>query len=238
MQVLGCLCCKVLQCCVEVNGSLAVSICRDSLHVGNMYLRSSRHADITEDTRKAEHVLCFEEATVWWAINLNCYLVLTLVNIRADIEPRRVTWVLWETNITAVNPQIEERVDTIKVQIDLLTIPCSRDVKAPSERANLVSVFVCGVVLRRFTHNSLLPVAWLDVILEYNPLINIDRYTILQRTVLLNTRHIPTYRHLQTVPPTIIVAPCEEVFWTLIRVLWEVKTPLSVKREIVFCKLW
>ena len=64
VEILCILCCEVLQCCVKVYSTLAVCIGRDSLHVSNMYFRSSCYADITEDTWQAEHILCLEETTV------------------------------------------------------------------------------------------------------------------------------------------------------------------------------
>ena len=64
VEILRILCSEVLQCCVKIYNTLAVCIGRDSLHVSNMYLRSSCYADITEDTWQAEHILCLEETTV------------------------------------------------------------------------------------------------------------------------------------------------------------------------------
>ena len=203
-----------------------------------MYLRSSCYADITEDTWQAEHILCLEETTVWRTINLYCYLVLSLSDIRGNIELCRIAWVLWEAYVTTVDPQIEEWVYTIKVEIDFLTVPSSRDVKTSSKRTYLITIFVSGVVLWRFTHNTLLPVARFDVIFENNPLIHIDWHTILQCSIFLNTCHIPAYWHLQTVPLAVFITLCEEVFWTFIGVLWEVETPFSVKRKVILSKLW
>ena len=108
---------------------ISIIIIRNGHDVLHLYLRLGSQRYTTEDTRQAHHILRFEERTVAVAVHLGSHDVLAFHQVRSDVELSQVTTVLRETYVLAVDVKVEERINTVKVDIHLAVCPIGRDSK-------------------------------------------------------------------------------------------------------------
>ena len=216
----------------EVYGQLARAVGLpggDDLEVAHVYLRLAVDSHRAEDTRQTEHVLRFEKRTVGRAVDLHGHLVLAGVGPLANVELGHVARVLGAAHIVAVDPEIEKRVDTVEADIGLAALPRGGQGERAPVGAHLVAVFVGGVVLRRFAHHALAPVAHGTVILEDDPLVDIDGRAVFLRAILLQAIDVPRHGHIHLIPSLVRIAHLEEVLGTGVGVLGEVELPFTVE---------
>ena len=82
--------------------------------------------------------------------------------IICNIELGQITGIFRETDIFPINPEVEERVDSVEIDEYTLAVPTLRNLKRTTIRAHLVSRFKSHPVLWRFTHDPESPVARLE----------------------------------------------------------------------------
>ena len=198
-------------------------------HVAHLYLRFRREGDGAEDTREAEHVLAFEERAIAVAIDLNGHRVLAFHEIGRDIERSEVARVFRETHITAVDIEVEERIDAVEVEIHLTSVPFGGHGEGATIGTHFVAVLEGGPVFARFAHHAAFPVTDSYLVLENHPLVGVDRCAVFLRTVLLNADHVPVHGHLHLVPARNVVVGLVEISGALTGVAHPVEAPFAVE---------
>ena len=202
----------------------------NSLQVAHLHLGLCRQGYGAEDTRQAEHILTLKEGSIRVAIYLNCNDVFTLlIKVRSDVELCQVAWVLWETYVMAVDIEVEERVNTVEVNVHFLTVPISWNGKGATIRTYFVAVLISHPVLLRRAHHTTFPIAHLYLVLEDDTLIRVKRFAILKCAVALCTCHVPWHGHLYLIPTWSIEVCAIKVLDAFVRVLGPVELPLAIK---------
>jgi len=187
----------------------------------------------TEDTRQTEHILRLQERRIAITIDLDSHHILALDQIFGDVECRQVARVLRESHIAAINPEVEERIHAIEVDINLAVLPCIGNRECTAIRAHLVTVLVGCMVRSWFTHHTTFPIANGNRVFEDNGLVDIDGCAVFLRAIFLQTIDIPVHRHLHVVPRRDIEFGLVKIGRTLLGVLHPIELPSAIKREIV-----
>ena len=125
-----------------------------------LVLRVDRHR--AEDAGEAPHVLTFQIRTVGESVHLGGDDILSGLQEPRDIELGRVAGIFGEADVLAVDPQVEERVDAVKVDEDLAAGPARRDFEVTPVGADGVAVHERGEASGRFAHHAR-PVAFEEV---------------------------------------------------------------------------
>ena len=187
----------------------------------------------TEDSRQTEHVLTFEEAAVALTVNLTGHHILPADKIRGDVERGGRTGILGKPDVAAVDIEIEERIYTVEVEIDLSSVPRFGNGKCTAVGADLVAVLVGQPILGRLSHDAFLPVVHLHLVLENNALVGIDRHAPLLRTVGLQAGNGPVHGNLHIVPFMTVFAHLVvrgiEAKRTLVGISYPAELPLAVQ---------
>ena len=165
-----------------------------------MHFRCRIECNGPEDTRQAEHILCFEERAVGTTIHFGSNDVLPFLEIRSNVEIGCITGVLGKTYIMAVNPQIEKGIYSVETDKYITSVPVFRDGELTTVRADFVTVFKGRPVFRWGTHHASPPVVDSHFVLEDNRLVHVNRGTILLCPVFLKTDNVPTGWHGDIVP--------------------------------------
>ena len=202
--------------------------------VAHLHLRRRCQRNGTEDTRQAKHVLRFEEGAVRVTIDLDSHHVVTLlVQIRRDVERSRIARILREPHVMSVNPKVEERRNTVEVDVHLASFPTGRDGERTTVGTYLVAMLVGHPVGRRRTHHAPLPVAHGHLVLEDDRLVGINGHSVLQTAILLDTHHIPLHRHGHIVPSRYIKFGFIKIGRTLLGVTHPMELPVTIQRLII-----
>ena len=129
----------------------------------------------------------------------------------------------------AIDPDVEERIDTIEVEIHTVPLPVLGDGEASAVRSDFITVTIGRPLLGRGAHDTATPVVGFHLMPEDDLLIHVDRRAILLPTILLKAVDIPIHRHRDLVPTADIVAWLEEVTRTLVGRSHPVEGPRSIK---------
>ena len=148
--------------------------------VPHRHLRTARQVDRAVDTRQAPHILRLEEGAVARSVHLYSHRIHPLTEVVGDVKGGGGAGVLAESHILTIDPEVEERIDPIEVELHPSAAPVCRDREVPPIRAHLVSILIGGPVGRGSAHHSALPVAGRDRVLEDVGLIAVDRRAVLQ----------------------------------------------------------
>ena len=187
----------------------------------------------TEDSRQTEHVLAFEETAVALAVNLTGHHILPADKIRGDVERGGRTGILGKTDVAAVDIEIEERIYTVEVEIDLSSVPLFGNGKCTAVGPDFIAVLVGQPILGRLSHDAFLPVVHLHLVLENNALVGIDRHAPLLRTVGLQAGNGPVHGNLHIVPFMTVIAHLVvrgiEAKRTLVGISYPAELPLAVQ---------
>ena len=230
--ILGCLFIQVTDISVDSQRTIRIS----SVQIGNshqvteMNLGNRVQSYRTEDTRQTEHILCLQKWTIRATIYFGCYDIFAFLKIRGNIEISGIARVLGEPHILTVNPKIEERIHTVETDEYFPAVPILRNLKISAEGTNLITVLISSPVSGRSTHHSSAPVVYLHAMLEDNRLIDINRSSILQASVFLNTIDIPARRYRDYVPRSHIIIRLIEICRTGIGVGCPMKLPVAIER--------
>ena len=190
----------------------------DNHQVANLHLGGRVECHGAEDTRQTEHILRFEERGIRTAIDLGSHHIGTRLEEAGNIEAGRIARVLREAHVTAVNPEVEERVHAIKADIDLTAIPLLRQFESAAIGAHLVAMLVGRPVGGGRTHHTTTPVIDSHLVLKDDGLIHVDRRSVTLAAILLQTSNVPTGRYSQVVPSSDIKVWLVEVSRTFIGV--------------------
>ena len=167
----------------------------------DLHLALGIQIDRAIDTWQTPHVLSLQETAIAVAIHLHGECVAALwVEVRSDVEACSVARILRESYILSVDPEVEERVDTIEIEVYLLVLPIGRHGELAAIRTHFVSVLEGGPVLTRFAHYATFPVIYSHRVLEYHRLVAVYRHAILQRSVFLYALYVPASWHRQVIP--------------------------------------
>ena len=204
--------------------------CADS-QVANLHLRIGRQVGGAEDARQAEHVLSLQQRTVGVAIHLHSHHVLAVgVQIGGDVEPCRVAAVLREAHVLAVNPEVEERIHAVEIDIDIPEGPLRRHLERAAVRAHFVRIFIHRPLwVARLAHYPTLPIIYSHLMLEDDFLVDVDGHAVLQRPILLYSLNIPTTGHGDIVPRRDIISRSLETFGTFLWCLAPMEFPRAVQ---------
>ena len=96
-------------------------------------------------------------------------------------------------------------------------------------RAYLVAVAVGHPVGWRSAHNAASPVVHLNLMLEDDTLVGVERISVFEDALVVHTRRVPVHRHLYTVPGRSVKVGSEEVLRSFVGMLGPVKLPLAVE---------
>ena len=186
--------------------------------------------DGAEDARQAEHVLRLEERAVGVAVDLHGHDVLAPgVQVGGDVERGGVARVLRETHVTAVHPEVEERRDAVKVDVDLAFLPRFGQRERAAVGSHLVAVPVSDPVRGRGAHHAAAPVVHGHLVGEDHRLVGVDRHAVAEAAVLLDARHVPLHRHRHVVPCRHVVFGFVELRGALFGVAGPVELPHAVE---------
>ena len=207
-------------------------------HVAHLQLGHGSEVGAADDAGQAEHVLRLQERTVAAAIYLHCHCVLTLLHVGGDVERGCVAAVLAETHVLTVDPQVEEAIYAVEVDVYVASLPLLGQGERAAVGTHFVAVLVGGVALvLGLAHHSLLPVAHLHLVVEDDGLVDVDGHTPFHGAVLAQSLHVPAAGHLYVVPCCHIVRGFEEVAWTLLGSGHPVELPRTVEGLVVGASL-
>ena len=122
--------------------------------VADMHLGYSVELHGAENARKARHILTFQIGRIAVTVDFGGDNVLALLQIGSDTERGRVAGVLGEADILAVDPQVEERIHTVKLDVDFLAFPFSRHGEVAAVAAHGIALGIVGVVFGRRSHHA------------------------------------------------------------------------------------
>ena len=163
----------------------------DDHQIAYLRLGLGGEVDRADDARHAEHVLCLEKRAVAAAVHLHRYRVVALAEPRRDVKLGQAAGVLGEAHVDAVDPEIEEGVDAVEVDVDTPALRRLGNGEAPAVLPHLIAVFVRRPVFGRHTHHALLPVAHLHLMIERCALVDVHRDAVLAGAVAAYAGHIP-----------------------------------------------
>ena len=192
-----------------------------------MNLRRGVERHSAEDSREAEHILRFKERAIRVTIHLHCDHVVARPHMLGDVKHRSITGVLGEADILAVDPEVEERIDTIELDEDFTTIPIGIHDEGAAMGAYLVTRIVSHPVLWWLTHDAALPVVDRDAVLIDHRLITVDRCAVF--LILFEPKKIPVRWHGDVIPAGYIERWLKEILRAQVRVLHPAKLPLPVQ---------
>ena len=88
--------------------------------VGNMHQGAHPQLHLTEDARKAPHILIFQITAIAPTINLDSQFVLTFMQIPRHIKLGRRHGILTIAHLLSIQPNIHRRMDTTEMQNKIL----------------------------------------------------------------------------------------------------------------------
>ena len=185
---------------------------RNRHQIAHIHFRNRIQSDRPEDTRQAEHILRFQKRTVGTAIYFSGHHIRPFTEVRSDVEISRIAGVFGKTDILTVDPEIEERIDSIETDKNFASVPILRYLEITTERTDFIPVLVSRPVCWRSTHHTSAPVIDRHFMLEDYRLVHIDRNSIFQATVFLDSINIPTGRNRDIIPAGYIKLRLIEVF--------------------------
>ena len=133
-----------------------------------------------------------------------------------------------------VDPKVEERRNTVEVDVHLASFPTGRDGERTAVGTYLVAVLVGHPVGRGRTHHTSLPVTHnIFIVLKDDRLVGINGHSVLQAAILLDTRYIPLHRHGHIVPSRCIKFGFIKIDWTFLGVTHPMELPVTIQRLII-----
>ena len=106
----------------------------------------------------------------------------------------------------AVDPEVEEGVNAVEVDVDDTAIPIGWHGECASVGAYFVGVLVDGPLrITGLAHNASAPVVHSNLMFEDDLLIDVDGHAIFERAILLYALYVPAARHLDIVPRSDVV---------------------------------
>ena len=129
---------------MQLEGRVFVGRVEGRLHleVTNMQRRAGHERDIAEDAAHAPEVLILDIAAVAPAVDLDRDHVLAGRQILRDIELGRHARVLAVSDLLAIDPHVECRVDAVEQKIDLAAAPLSGNGELAAVGADRVALIV------------------------------------------------------------------------------------------------
>ena len=128
-----------------------------------------------------------------------------------------------------VDPEVEERRNTIEVDVHLASLPTGRDGERTAVGTYLVAVLVGHPVGRGRTHHAPLPVTHGHLMLKDDRLVGINGHSVLQAAILLDTRYIPLHRHGHIVPSRCIKFGFIKIGRTLLGITHPMELPVTIQ---------
>ena len=200
--------------------------------VGQLHLGNGGEIGAAEDSRQAEHILRLQETAVAVAIDLYGHDLLGGLGVEeaGDVERSGVAGILGEADIVTVDPQVEEGIHPIEIDVHRAPGPPGRHGEGAAVRTHFVGVLVDGPLrIAGLAHDAAAPVVHGHLVLEDHFLVDIDGHAVFQRTVLLDSLYIPAAWHFDVIPGRHIVGRSFEALGTLLGLLGPVELPGAVE---------
>ena len=142
----------------------------------------------------------FEERTIRIAVHFYRYFIFTFLKVGGNIKRGYIARVFRETYIFAIDPQIEERVYPIEINKYFASIPIVRHFELAHIGTYLIAIFIGCPICWRCAHYPFAPIVDLAFVVENHGLIHIDRQSVFERAIFLDTIDIPIRRYGNGVP--------------------------------------
>ena len=218
----------------------AVGGCRGHCQVAYLLLGHGGEVGAAEDAGQAEHVLCLKERAVAAAVYFHGKGVVPLpVDVWRDVEGGCVAAVLAEPHVLSVDPQVEETVHSVEVDVHVPALPVLGYGEGAPVRAYLVGVLVCrpSLVLG-LSHDTLPPVVRLHLVIEDDGLVDVYGHSVFHGAVCLQSLYVPASGHGDVVPRTHVVVRLVKVGGPFLGAWHPVEFPCAVEAAVVGAAVW